>query len=770
MRKFLLLLTTLFTFSVAFAQDPVVSITTVKANQSKNCTGYSADAQLTNSADKTQTWSTYGFNFNNGNWGDIRCGNKSATNGYTATITTDFAVPASINKVEIELKHIKAGTNDKLTSITLNVSDNSDMSSATDYSFSDADITAFNSMSASTTTSKTISVDVTTPGANKYYRLSFAMPKVTTNGMCALISVKLYGEVEAGSVAAPTITIDDNNMVSITAEDGAEIYYTTDGTTEPTTASAKYSAPFAITKVTTVKAIAVLNGKSSSATTKELKPSVVGNIADFISNANTSDTKINAPLTAIYQCGRNLYLTDGTDFILAYNNNNNADVAALAAQNGDVISFITGTYKLQAGLPELIPSAVGTKSAGTAVEPEEFTIEEIPSDQLSKYVKITGVNIVAAASANNYTATDETGSITIFNPFSNATFYPNAITLPDGSTGNTIPEGEGFTVYGFISVYTNNQGSTLQITPIKIEGGTVMETVATPVFNPVSGTALNAGDEITITCATEGATIYIAFDNETPTTSSQVYDGALVFSENVKINAIAVKEGMLDSDVATATYTLKIAGQDKATFDFSKDGNIASLTTSAIAANSSNVDDNQLTDVVFQNGPIMLQIGIGENTYNNHPRWWIENAGKANENWDVRAYQNNEIIVNVCEDGYRIESIEFTQVTGSTSWASSWTITPSDGTWANKMWTAPAGSLTNIVTFVPGGSSRIGAINVTYVEDENAVQGIEDIVNDNSNAPVEYYNLQGIRVNGDNLTPGIYIRRQGTEVTKVYVR
>lgn len=747
-----------------------MSITTVKANQSKNCTGYSVDAQLTNSADKTQTWSTYGFNFNNGNWGDIRCGNKSATNGYTATITTDFAVPASINKVEIELKHIKAGTNDKLTYITLNVSDNSDMSSATDYSFSDADITAFNSMSASTTTSKTISVDVTTPGANKYYRLSFAMPKVTTNGMCALISVKLYGEVEAGSVAAPTITIDDNNMVSITAEDGAEIYYTTDGTTEPTTASAKYSAPFAITKVTTVKAIAVLNGKSSSATTKELKPSVVGNIADFISNANTSDTKINAPLTAIYQCGRNLYLTDGTDFILAYNNNNNADVAALAAQNGDVISFITGTYKLQAGLPELIPSAVGTKSAGTAVEPEEFTIEEIPSDQLSKYVKITGVNIVAAASANNYTATDETGSITIFNPFSNATFYPNAITLPDGSTGNTIPEGEGFTVYGFISVYTNNQGSTLQITPIKIEGGTVMETVATPVFNPVSGTALNAGDEITITCATEGATIYIAFDNETPTTSSQVYDGALVFSENVKINAIAVKEGMLDSDVATATYTLKIAGQDKATFDFSKDGNIASLTTSAIAANSSNVDDNQLTDVVFQNGPIMLQIGIGENTYNNHPRWWIENAGKTNENWDVRAYQNNEIIVNVCEDGYRIESIEFTQVTGSTSWASSWTITPSDGTWANKMWTAPAGSLTNIVTFVPGGSSRIGAINVTYVEDENAVQGIEDIVNDNSNAPVEYYNLQGIRVNGDNLTPGIYIRRQGTEVTKVYVR
>ena len=47
---------------------------------------------------------------------------------------------------------------------------------------------------------------------------------------------------------------------------------------------------------------------------------------------------------------------------------------------------------------------------------------------------------------------------------------------------------------------------------------------------------------------------------------------------------------------------------------------------------------------------------------------------------------------------------------------------------------------------------------------------IDDITVDNSNAPVEYYNLQGMRVNASNLTPGIYIRRQGTEVTKIYVR
>ncbi len=48
--------------------------------------------------------------------------------------------------------------------------------------------------------------------------------------------------------------------------------------------------------------------------------------------------------------------------------------------------------------------------------------------------------------------------------------------------------------------------------------------------------------------------------------------------------------------------------------------------------------------------------------------------------------------------------------------------------------------------------------------------GIEGINADfNTNAPVEYYNLNGIRLNGENLPAGLYIRRQGTEVKKVFV-
>jgi len=46
--------------------------------------------------------------------------------------------------------------------------------------------------------------------------------------------------------------------------------------------------------------------------------------------------------------------------------------------------------------------------------------------------------------------------------------------------------------------------------------------------------------------------------------------------------------------------------------------------------------------------------------------------------------------------------------------------------------------------------------------------GIDEIAADENNAPVEYYNLQGVRV--ENPENGLYIRRQGSKVEKVVIR
>lgn len=55
-----------------------------------------------------------------------------------------------------------------------------------------------------------------------------------------------------------------------------------------------------------------------------------------------------------------------------------------------------------------------------------------------------------------------------------------------------------------------------------------------------------------------------------------------------------------------------------------------------------------------------------------------------------------------------------------------------------------------------------------YVLDEGQ-SGVAEIVID-ENAPVEYFNLQGVKVNVENAAPGLYIRRQGNVATKVIVK
>ena len=63
--------------------------------------------------------------------------------------------------------------------------------------------------------------------------------------------------------------------------------------------------------------------------------------------------------------------------------------------------------------------------------------------------------------------------------------------------------------------------------------------------------------------------------------------------------------------------------------------------------------------------------------------------------------------------------------------------------------------------------------NVRFYCKENVAvdnSGVADIVIADENAPVEFYNLNGVRVNSDNLVPGLYIRRQGAKASKIIVR
>lgn len=64
---------------------------------------------------------------------------------------------------------------------------------------------------------------------------------------------------------------------------------------------------------------------------------------------------------------------------------------------------------------------------------------------------------------------------------------------------------------------------------------------------------------VQITCATSGASIYYTTDGSTPTKEAgTLYNNAFEITQNATIKAIAVKEGLLDSDVASVAVSIAL--------------------------------------------------------------------------------------------------------------------------------------------------------------------------------------------------------------------
>lgn len=77
--------------------------------------------------------------------------------------------------------------------------------------------------------------------------------------------------------------------------------------------------------------------------------------------------------------------------------------------------------------------------------------------------------------------------------------------------------------------------------------------VATPVLT--EGGTFTESKEVTMSCATQGATIYYTTDGSTPTKESNVYSEPLTLTATTTIKAFADAPNACDSEVATATYT-----------------------------------------------------------------------------------------------------------------------------------------------------------------------------------------------------------------------
>lgn len=98
-------------------------------------------------------------------------------------------------------------------------------------------------------------------------------------------------------------------------------------------------------------------------------------------------------------------------------------------------------------------------------------------------------------------------------------------------------------------------------TTVKVEYSNVQVT-ANPTASIASGATVEKGTEVTLHCATEGATIYYTLDGSCPCDDSALlYDGnPIVINEDTELRIMAVAEGRYESDVVVYRYYVKNDG------------------------------------------------------------------------------------------------------------------------------------------------------------------------------------------------------------------
>lgn len=576
-------------------------------------------------------WSIQAVTNQNITDGSIRCGKKSTTNG-TITLSSTSAIADKINKVDINVTAF----------IQRNNKNNGTVSAAKVIVADDATF-ATNPITYTSTSDLTVAgewtINVTAPQANKYYKIEIVYTNSTSNnGVISIDKFTFNYEAEAGFVQAPTMTpaagwVMNGTKVELAAQDGASIFYTTDGTA-PTAASTAYTEPITVDKDMTIKAIAKLNENLS-----EVKENAYKVYAVNSAEAPLTPTQALALIDAGFDKNIQVYI-------------------------GGTVSNIDYT--------------------NTEKGYQKYTIKGEDDTELLVY-------------NGNYYLGESFNS----------------------STDKPLELNDKVVIYGKLVNYNGTKEVDGYSKMISIERAPVTK-CDTPTFSVESGTTLLKGDVVTISTTTEGAVIVYTIGETTTTSESNTVD--VTINETCTITAKATKEGLDDSEEATATYTVKQLGEREYEYTFDFTGEEAYGMTLL----SGNTQENNPEKVICNGENITL-------TLNGSTRWW-----KASPN-QLRFYKSSSFTVAGKAEGTMIKEIELIgavandwSVEASTLGASSGY---SKGTWTGKQ---------NSVTFKNGktsGNTAIKGIKVLY-EVPSAVETIEA----ETEAPARYFNLQGVEV------------------------
>ena len=340
---------------------------------------------------------------------------------------------------------------------------------------------------------------------------------------------KTYTKTPAAPVITPaSCTFSEPFQVTITAEEGATIYYTTDGNDPTSTNGTLYTAPFTVSgATTTVKAKAYVNGVyGATATETYTYSNVQPSTGDFVLVTSASQ------------------LVAGNEYIIM-----TTDPDGYKLAMGDIVSS-KGSWTQEFDINGNVGAAGSTVSVYS---------ESTSSNSLVNILELENTNgqlSLKQQSARTYLNITSSSSTDI-SASSSKTYLTIAIdaenywaTIQGSSSRQILFSGQN-DVFGNYSTSNANASNFSKVYLYTRESNSVQP----PVFTPAAG-IYNVDVDVTITCATDGATIYYTTDGTEPSaTNGTQYTGEIIVSESTTFKAIAVK-GENSSSVVTAAYTI----------------------------------------------------------------------------------------------------------------------------------------------------------------------------------------------------------------------
>lgn len=367
------------------------------------------------------------------------------------------------------------------------------------------------------------------------------------------------------AVARPTIDVEANPFLfSTTATiacdtEGAAIKYSYDGENWN-----DYSKALTITETTTLYAKAVKDEDESEVAsvviTKNLATPTVAIDATGITNTNVFDGTEAGSLAATVT-----YNEEAVEGAVVTWSGNNDEVATIDAETGAVTLVAAGTvtftatyagnsdYAEKTATYEMTVTNTDPNAPGTENNPYTVAQARAAIDAGEGVTDVYVAGIVSQVDSYN----SKYSSITYWISEDGTTtdqfevYSGKGIGGANFSSKDDIQVGDRVVVKGNITLYNSSIYEFSQNNQLV----SLVRKVATPTFSPVAG-AVAKGTEVTISTSTEDATIYYTVDGTEPTTESTEYTEAITINEAMTIKAIAVKDGMPNSDVATAAYTI----------------------------------------------------------------------------------------------------------------------------------------------------------------------------------------------------------------------